>query len=300
MIIKKNLNKAFSLIELSIVVLIIGILIAGVTQGSRLVRQSRVTVAKNLTQTSAVASIPNMVAWFETTSDNSITSATNGANPEDGDLVSSWNDINPESGNKVIVSSTGGLRPTYTAAGINNLPSVQFSGGQYLFSSLAAGGNIPLNPGATGFTFVAVWESYTNGGGDILDQNSATQISGKRAGIITNNSGTYGFCGESNDFWNASPYNANKIYASIITVGITSAGVSTVKIYDNVSTYTGTITPTTGLSNALFYIGAKASNQQEKFNGLISEVIIFERTLKPTEVADVKSYLAKKYGIVIL
>ena len=40
-------SKAFSLIELSIVVLIIGILIAGVTQGSRLVRQSRLSTAQN-------------------------------------------------------------------------------------------------------------------------------------------------------------------------------------------------------------------------------------------------------------
>jgi prepilin-type N-terminal cleavage/methylation domain-containing protein len=40
-------SKAFSLKELSIVVLIIGILIAGVTQGSRLVRQSRLSTAQN-------------------------------------------------------------------------------------------------------------------------------------------------------------------------------------------------------------------------------------------------------------
>jgi prepilin-type N-terminal cleavage/methylation domain-containing protein len=300
MIFKKNFNKAFSLIELSIVVLIIGILIAGVTQGSRLVGQSRVTVAKNLTQASAVASMPNMVAWFETTSDSSVTSATNGTAPENGDLVSSWNDINLQSGNKVIVSSTGGPRPTYVASGINNLPALKFSGGQYLFSSLGAGGNIPLNAGATSFTFVAVWQSYANNVGVILEQNSTTSIIGKRAGIITLNTSTYGFVGENNDFFNVAPYIVNKIYASIITVGITGSGVSTVKIYDNVSTYTGTISPTTGISNSLFYIGAKASNKLEQFNGLISEIIIFERTLKPTEVADVKSYLAKKYGIVIL
>ena len=40
--INKNKNGAFSLIELSIVILIIGILIAGVTQGSRLVREAKI------------------------------------------------------------------------------------------------------------------------------------------------------------------------------------------------------------------------------------------------------------------
>ena len=43
----KNQNLAFSLLELSIVVLIIGILIAGVTQGSRLVRQSKIKGIQN-------------------------------------------------------------------------------------------------------------------------------------------------------------------------------------------------------------------------------------------------------------
>ncbi|MFM7621060.1 MAG: prepilin-type N-terminal cleavage/methylation domain-containing protein, partial [Alphaproteobacteria bacterium] len=48
----QNLNKAFSLIELSIVILIIGILVAGVTQSSRLVNQFRLTSARNITLSS--------------------------------------------------------------------------------------------------------------------------------------------------------------------------------------------------------------------------------------------------------
>ncbi len=299
LILKKNLHKAFSLIELSIVVLIIGILIAGVTQGSRLVRQSRIAVARSLTQNASVLSMPGMAAWFETTNDISITSATNGRTPEDSDLISSWNDINMQSVNQIIVSSAGALRPTYTISGINNLPSIKFSGAQYLFSSFAAGGIIPLDAGSTDFTYIAVWKSYSAATSDIFDQNSTTQINGARAGLITV-AGTYGFCGESNDFLGTASYSANKTMASIMTVSATSSSVSTVKIYDNISTYTGTIGPTTSLSNSLFYVGAKASNQSEKFNGLISEIIIFKRALKPTEVADVKSYLAKKYGIVIL
>lgn len=38
-------KKAFSLIELSIVILIIGILVTGVTQSSRLVRQMKIASA---------------------------------------------------------------------------------------------------------------------------------------------------------------------------------------------------------------------------------------------------------------
>lgn len=49
---KNKFNKAFSLIELSIVILIIGILVAGVTSSSRLINQMRLTSARTLTQSS--------------------------------------------------------------------------------------------------------------------------------------------------------------------------------------------------------------------------------------------------------
>jgi type II secretory pathway pseudopilin PulG len=79
---------AFSLIELSIVVLIIGILIAGITQGSRLIQQSKIKTAQNQTTNSPVNSIPDLNLWLETTLDGSVISATNGNAPENGDLIS--------------------------------------------------------------------------------------------------------------------------------------------------------------------------------------------------------------------
>ena len=67
----KNIKKAFSLIELSIVILIIGILVAGVTQSSRLVSQFRLLSARNITQSSPVHSIKDLLIWLETTSTKS-------------------------------------------------------------------------------------------------------------------------------------------------------------------------------------------------------------------------------------
>ena len=49
--------RAFSLIEISIVLLIIGILVAGVTQSSRLISQSKINSARAMTQSSPVSSI---------------------------------------------------------------------------------------------------------------------------------------------------------------------------------------------------------------------------------------------------
>ena len=87
------MRKAFSLIELSIVILIIGILVAGVTQSSRLIKQMRLQVARNITTSSPVTSIKDLKIWLETSQEGSLISSTNGLNPDNNDKISSWNDI---------------------------------------------------------------------------------------------------------------------------------------------------------------------------------------------------------------
>lgn len=85
-------NKAFSLVELSIVILIIGVLIAAAGQGIDLLQDARLTAARMLTQSSRVASLKGLSLWLETTSENSFSAAE----AVDGSVVTSWNDINPQ------------------------------------------------------------------------------------------------------------------------------------------------------------------------------------------------------------
>ena len=85
-------KKAFSLIELSIVILIIGILVAGVTSSSRLIRAMKLISAKQLTQSSPVLTIPDLLAWFEPTKEGIFGSGSAGtytplANPENGQRI---------------------------------------------------------------------------------------------------------------------------------------------------------------------------------------------------------------------
>ena len=68
----KNFHKkAFSLVELSMVILIIGILIAGVSQGIDLYQDMRLATARSLTQNSRVNRIEDLTMWFEATSEKS-------------------------------------------------------------------------------------------------------------------------------------------------------------------------------------------------------------------------------------
>ena len=132
-------KKAFSLIELSIVILIIGIIVAGVTQSSRLVRQFKLSSARTLTQSSPVASIKDLGAWFETTSTDSIkdSEADDSAALTTPSYVTTWRDINPTSSikrNATYVASSGASNYSnyyYNASYYKYNPPSPKSGGYY-------------------------------------------------------------------------------------------------------------------------------------------------------------------------
>ena len=178
---KKSFKTAFSLVELSIVVLIIGILIAGISQSSRLVRAMKLSTARSLTRSSDVNSIRNLTAWFDATaegvfstfcsssdtnanSSTDLTSTTrsyNAANnpagstpssayvsPEHRQVVRLWKDSNPQDtdAEKVILESRSTTCATkdYSSSGTlgdNRGPMYHNSGIAGLPSIYFDGGN---------------------------------------------------------------------------------------------------------------------------------------------------------------
>ena len=57
--------SAFSLIELSIVLIIIGLLAGGIVAGSVLVKRARIESAKSLTNKSPIKATEDLAMWFE-------------------------------------------------------------------------------------------------------------------------------------------------------------------------------------------------------------------------------------------
>lgn len=277
---KKGL-KAFSLIELSIVILIIGILIAGVTQASRLVKQMRLTSARTLTQSSPVASIKGLALWLESTADASFKVAES----EDGAFVTWWGETNPQVVNKNNVSRVASDNKfTFEDSGINNLPSLSCDNSD----GSALNGNLLDTTQKDKFTIVAVYQSRTPG------DNVWRSIfgTGSGSGFFLQKSGSV-------------PPNSNKRNISALTVVDIYGGLMTADPEIAVATYDGTninlyingaaetlsaSTATIAPSSGQIYIG-------NSWQGFIGEIIVFDGVLKSTDRKDVEKYLGKKWGI---
>ena len=67
----KNKVSAFTLIELSAVIVIIGILIAGVMGATGLVKKSKIAAAQSLTKASPISGITDNALWLESSGESS-------------------------------------------------------------------------------------------------------------------------------------------------------------------------------------------------------------------------------------
>lgn len=120
-------RSAFSLTELTMVMIIIATLIAGVITANSMVSRARIASARSLTQTSPIASMTGVGFWFE----SSLATSIDPTQANDGSLVSFWNDNGPA--NNDAAQLNGANQPTY-ANTINRLHAVEFDGVNNFFN----------------------------------------------------------------------------------------------------------------------------------------------------------------------
>jgi len=119
-------KKAFSLIEISVVILIIGILILGVSKGIDLYNSYLISNARALTRSSVVPRIEGLGFWVDSTSEKSYEKTK----LSDGLAVMPWNDINPLNTEKLQVKN--GWNLWYYENQINGLPAASTGNNSFL------------------------------------------------------------------------------------------------------------------------------------------------------------------------
>ncbi|GDX35892.1 hypothetical protein LBMAG18_04030 [Alphaproteobacteria bacterium] len=292
-------RKAFSLIELSIVILIIGILVAGVTQSSRLINAMRLQSARSQTLGSPVSSIPNLVMWYEPTMEQSFD--LNEAS--DGLEVSTWFDINLQSTSKNNAVSSGTQRPRYTANCLNGLPCLKFDGNDYLDTTQNIGG-------LRASIFLVISASNVSAGGCctvLINANSAWMLGKVHFQLdgmanLSSPTGVASYLGYDTTGHYA---NRNGVLANTAYIySVVDRGTSVTLYINGATSGAGTSagnpsgmikTPTTHNIASWF----DGTNRSRYLNGYIAEIIFYDRDLKNDERVDIEKYLGKKWGIKI-
>ena len=283
-------KSAFSLIELSVVILIVGILVIGVTKGKKVLDGAKLASARSLTISSPVVSMENLVLWLDATDNSTIATGTVGIKtygaPSDNSFVTDWKDKNPTSTSTYAVSAIADTnRPKYIQSGIDGLPTLQFDGTDDYLRNI----NGIISDGKDGYTAIAVFKANDIRQALIFSQGDCAP-NGSAAGIYMEFglAGSWG-CGTNYDY-NILSYKVNTPYVVVVRVNKTQTNVAT--LYLNKTTASGSPTDgTVPLVSGAITVG------NGFFNGHISEIIVFDRALTDTEIFDIQQYLGKKWGI---
>jgi prepilin-type N-terminal cleavage/methylation domain-containing protein len=303
---KKIPRLGFSLIELSIVILVIGILVVGVTKGSRIISASKLKSAIALTKSSPINAFEGLALWLETTSERSLQNSANSYDITDGNNIKSWIDTNQTSSGFIATEPTN--MPIYKKDGIGNLPTLFFDAASNGSSgdSLTIPYNSILN-GETFTTFVVTQplEVTNNWGAVIMTRNwNSPQRGGYN--LYKDNSNTNW------QFWSSNPGTGGSLLNQVITSSLTfnqpviltlNRNYSFVEIYKN-GTLASRAANTTFIRNSAMYFTIGTPNYwggapKFYYDGYISEIICFSRSLKQFERKGVEQYLSQKYGIKI-
>ncbi len=292
-------QQAFTLLELTIVLVVIAIMTVGIFKGAGLVNSSKISVARSLTERSPVPKIDGLVVWYETSSLDSLLKSEASNNSK----VTTWYDLNPASvalRENTLVAKIGAVK--YVKNGINNVPSLQFSskndGLVNLQLAAFSQGSTAQNTVFLVFkqqsrTYISTDERWILDSHFLASSSAIGYADISGVDTVRSNSGTTVYSGATNppSFGDEKSFIVAVYYDQAYTKAyVNDATVVTGGGYFNATPGSNKIT---GLT-----IGSlKGDINASRFVGLISEIIIYNRVLKSDERKDIFAYLSKKYSI---
>ncbi|MBM5782883.1 MAG: prepilin-type N-terminal cleavage/methylation domain-containing protein [Pelagibacterales bacterium] len=122
-VIKKYIKKAFSLVELSIVIMVIVIIVLGVISGSILYDKFQLKVAQNQTTSSPVNSIKDLELWIETTLEKSVEQSDL---EENDNKLSNWYDIKERTKKINLTQTVEESKPLFVSDALDSIPMISF------------------------------------------------------------------------------------------------------------------------------------------------------------------------------
>jgi prepilin-type N-terminal cleavage/methylation domain-containing protein len=294
----QNKKLGFSLIELSVVILIIGILIIGVSKGSILLNEAKLKSAKSLTSASPLHTMDDLALWLETTNSENIATGAFNDNPLDfgsalyeDSPISSWRySIVSKTSSIDLTPADNDARPTYVENAINGLPAIKFDDSDDTLRN--AQGAIPA--GQERYTMIAVFTMNVTGSPTITPFAQVGNCTGTGTGIISQLTqvGYYG-CGGGEDLRTTETLSNDTSY--IVSVVTDKTNGTPISIYLNSNTVNTSGDTTNGvgvLADGPMIVGSISAGSL-----FMSELIVFNDALNSSEIENVQNYLSSKYSI---
>ena len=286
-----NLKKAFSFIEISVVILIVAVTLIGVMQGQEMYYKMRLNSARLLTEKTDLGMIDGLTIWLEATTAKSF----DNAQMVDSTKISKWVNLYSTPSAKFDFSqSTVALQPKYYQNAINGLPAVRFDNAQTLESPSIQISNFISENEATIFL---VQQTY-------VGDNSQSAFGWNNGGyrLLTHNS----WGGITFDFGTCCPSSARTATTAIANFLNRNNIITYYKNFSNVSIrYNRSLITNSSIASAsipgnltgAFTLGKYPPDNSYFFYGHIGEFIVFNRALNNSEIDLVEKYLSEKWGI---
>ncbi|MDA9231551.1 prepilin-type N-terminal cleavage/methylation domain-containing protein [Rickettsiales bacterium] len=293
-------KSAFTLIELSIVLIIIGLLVGGVTGASSLIYSAKLKSARMMSKSSAVITSEDLVLWLDATAKDAYSEVEGLSDESD---VTTFKNVSPQSSGGDLTQLIASLKPHYLKSGINGLPAVKFTGG--------SGQNMLSNQFSStvqnkDFTIFAVFkfdETVAESSGGFIKFISEDSNLGGAPVLSTSiyKSVVYNFAAGSGGNANAiTGYSYNDRLPALVTIKYDfvldkaniDIDIDNKKFANNTSF--SNFFASGSAANKLSYLHLLANNEED-FK--IGEIALYSRKLHDDEINNIKKYLVKKWGI---
>lgn len=286
-ILRKFNKKAFSVVEVAVMIVFVGIVVASITKGKGLINATNSIFAQIATSNSVVGDMEGVALWVETVSNDSFDPV-----PSDGGSIGQWKDLHPNNPSASTFTVSHGS-PTYRASGINGRPAIEFDGNDGFMtahsSALALIGDMTF--------FVVFSVDSTSRPGSVFVSKT-----------VGNSSRPYDFNVYNNylNFWVGNGVTETRPIFTTNSVSQADTGYifsftkhpTTATLHINGTLFDTKSWTQTGADGATpLYIGIRGAINAVGMDGKIGEIIMFNRALTDEEREDVDDYLKAKWGI---
>lgn len=286
---KKNL-RAFSLFEMSMVIIIISLTIAGITLSTRLIGQSSLARAKILTKNSPVKDIENLLFWFETSLEESFILNE----ISDAGSISVWKNLAlSQSFSADATQNSSVSKPKFYEKTINNsIPALRFDGNNDWLSLDSSVVRKLINSSYT--IFVVEMRTSSKSGNYFIGGSGSS--SGENLVLGYKDSNTI----EQNHLNGAFDYDIDNYSEPLLRIHSFNYSLTDGKILYLDGSLNPNKTEIVASNPINSFVGASiGKSQSNNYQGDIAEIIIFNRNLKSEERNAIFKYLAKKYDFIL-